>query len=80
MVKIKKVDCALLPPCADTLHQKLRRAHFVSIIWGNADSPQPGHGLDPLHYGWKEKDGCYMPNWFIGWLTDFRIPLSFELH
>jgi len=66
MANVKKVDCALLAPCANTLHQKLRRAHLVSIIWGNADSPQPGDGLDPLDYGWKEKNGCYVPIWFSG--------------
>lgn len=48
------------------MHNKLRRAHFISILWGNADSPHPGHGLDPLNYGWKEKNRYYTPDWFVG--------------
>ena len=22
--------------------------------------------MDPLKYGWKDKNGCYAPNWFMG--------------
>ena len=66
MTNVKKVDCALLPPCAKTVHNKLRRAHFISILWGNADSPHPGHDLDPLNYGWVNNDGYYTPDWFSG--------------
>ena len=55
MTNVKKVDCALLPPCAKTAHNKMQRAHFINILWGNADSAHPGHGLDYLNYGWKEK-------------------------
>ncbi|CAM1296565.1 Uncharacterised protein r2_g591 [Pycnogonum litorale] len=32
MNNVKKVDCTLLPPCAKTVHNRLRRAHFVSIL------------------------------------------------
>jgi len=66
MANVKKVDCALLPPCAKTLNHKTRRAHFISIVWGNADSAHPGQGLDPLNYGWKDKNGYYAPDWFSG--------------
>lgn len=66
MTNIKKVDCALLPPCSDALKQKLRRAQLVSTIWGKANLPQPAHHLDPLDYGWKEENGCYVPIWFTG--------------
>lgn len=66
MTNVKKVDCALLPPCAKTVHKKLQRAHFISVLWGNADLPHPGNGLDPLQYGWKDKNGCYTPDWFSG--------------
>jgi len=66
MANVKKVDCALLPPCAKTLRNKTRRAHFISIVWGNADSAHPGEGLDPLNYGWKDKNGDYAPDWFSG--------------
>ncbi|KAK6168800.1 hypothetical protein SNE40_019977 [Patella caerulea] len=66
MCGIKKVDCALLPPCEKTVYSKLQRAHFVSIIWGRADSADPGHGLDPLQFGWSKKNGCCSPEWFLG--------------
>ena len=35
-------------------------------LWGNADSAHPGQGLDPLNYGWKEKNGYNTPDWFLG--------------
>jgi len=66
MDKVKKVDCALLPPCAKTLSNKLRRAHYVSMIWRNAEKPNPDIGIDPLHYGWREENGQFMPDWFPG--------------
>ena len=65
MTNVKKVDCALLPPCAKTAHNKMPQAHFISIIWGNADSAHPRHSLDPLNYRWKEKNG-YTSDWFLG--------------
>ena len=46
MADVKKIDCAPFPPRARTLYKKVQRAHFVSIIWGNADLPYPGNGLD----------------------------------
>ncbi|XP_014677384.1 PREDICTED: uncharacterized protein LOC106817234 [Priapulus caudatus] len=66
MAKVKKVDCALLPPCGKTMWNKVQRAHYVSIIWGNADSPQPDQDLDPLQYGWKNENRHYVPDWFPG--------------
>lgn len=66
MLNVKKVDCALLPPCSKTVDKKLQRAHLISMIWGNADSAHPGEGLDPQNFGWKEIDGCYAPEWFSG--------------
>ena len=44
----------------------MQRAHFISILWGNADSAHPEHGLDPLNYGWKDNTGYYTPDWFLG--------------
>ena len=66
MANMKKVDCALLPPCARTVARKLQRAQYVSVIWGTADSPYPGRGLDPLDFGWKLNNGVYVPDWFEG--------------
>ena len=66
MANLKKVDCALLPPCSKTIKNKLQRAHYVSLIWGSVESANPAYQRDPLEYGWKDKDGCYIPDWFSG--------------
>ena len=66
MIKLKKVDCALRPPYAKTVHKKLQQTHFLSILWGNADSSYPGEGLDPLKFGWEQINGYYAPEWFLG--------------
>ncbi|XP_064620919.1 uncharacterized protein LOC135483801 [Lineus longissimus] len=66
MANVKKVDRALLLPCGKALSNKTRRAHYVSIVWDNADSPQPDHDLDPLQYGWKDEHGYYTPDWYPG--------------
>lgn len=66
MANIKKVDCALLPPCKKTLRKKVQRAHYVSIMWGNADSAEPGQDLDPVNFGWKCDNGLYSCDWFAG--------------
>ena len=63
---MKKGDCALLPPCSKTVQKKLQRAHYISILWGNGDSPHPGNNLDPLNYGWKKENGEYTPDWYTG--------------
>ncbi len=47
MSNVKKIDCALLLPCSKTVDKKLKRAHLISMVWGNADSAQPGERLDP---------------------------------
>ena len=66
MSKVNRVDCALLPSCAKTVSNKLQRAHYVTIIWGNADNPNPDYNLEPLQFGWKEDRGCYTPDWYSG--------------
>ena len=66
MDTVEKVDCALLPPCSKTLHNKIKRTNYVALLWGRADSSHPGDGLDPLDFGWAEKDGCFVPEWFSG--------------
>lgn len=66
MATVRTVDCAILPPCAKTLRQKVKRAHFISIIWGNADSESPANGLSPLDYGWKDDEGRLVPDWYEG--------------
>ena len=66
MATVKKVDCSLIPPCAKTLQNKIKRAHYVSITWGRADTAHPDNGLDPRNYGWGEKDGVFISEWFEG--------------
>ena len=66
MKNLKKVDCALLPPCSKTVHNKMLRAQYVSIVWGNAESAYPESGLNPCDYGWNIKNGSYIPVWFSG--------------
>lgn len=63
MTNVKKVDCALLPPCAKTVHNG---PTTLASCGGNADSSHPGHGLDPLNYGWMESNGYNAPEWFFG--------------
>ena len=62
----KRIDCALLPPCEKFLKKKVQRAHYVSLVWGKADSPSPCNYLDPCCYGWQCKEGAYEPLWFEG--------------
>ncbi|KAG1681964.1 Neprilysin-1 [Nymphon striatum] len=66
LANIKKFDCALLPSCTKTLQNKIRRTHYVRIMWGNAEASTPTDGLDPEKYGWKMENGCLVPNWFDG--------------
>lgn len=80
MVGVKKVDCALLPPCARTLHKKIQRAHFISNVWGNADSPYPDQGMNPVDFGWKLNNGFYIPEWFLGPHLPNDILLEVEDH
>ena len=64
-----KVDCALLPACAKTVHNKMQRAHFTSLaLFGEmmTRSAHPGHGFDSLNYRWKENNLYYTPKWVLG--------------
>ena len=49
---LKKVDCALLPPCNKTLYQKLKRANYISMVWSNAENANPVGELLPSDFGW----------------------------
>lgn len=66
MANIKKVDCALLPPCKLTLKMHVLRANYVSMMWSRASSCYPTVGLNPVDYGWYIKDGLLHPLWFSG--------------
>lgn len=62
----KRLDCALLPPCENTLQKKIQRANYVSIIWGRSALPNPVNGLNPVDYGWRFEEGHFVHNWFDG--------------
>ena len=64
---IRRVDCALLPPCRKSLEMKIKRTRYVAIIiWSRAVTPLPGDGLSPIEYGWHVKDNLLQPFWFEG--------------
>ena len=66
LANIKRVDCALLPPCHDTLEMKVKRTQFVTLMWKRAVTPYPGDGLSPIDYGWHLSDNLLKPTWFKG--------------
>ena len=64
---MKKLDCALLPPCRKTLQMKIRRAQYVAMLWNNASTAAPMTGHSPCDYGWSLDDkGRLLPKWFEG--------------
>ena len=64
--KMKKVDCGLLPPCQKVLELKVKRSHMIARLWFNADQPNPSMGLNPLNFGWVEKEKILFPKWYDG--------------
>ena len=64
--KIRKVNCAMLPPCRKTLVNIINRAVLVSRMWGQADTPNPSESWNPEEYSWREDHGEYQPVWFEG--------------
>ena len=63
---LRRFDWALLPPCQITLPQKVARAHYLTMIWCNADSPHLARGLKPEEYGWKLENEIFVPMWYDG--------------
>ena len=63
---LKKVDCALLPPCNKTPYQKLKRANYISMVWSNAENANPVGELLPSDFGWVLSNGRYLPIWYEG--------------
>ena len=66
LANIKRIDCALLPPCRRTLQKKLQRAHYVTVLWNRADTAYPGQDLSPTDYGWSADGTLLFPTWFEG--------------
>ena len=64
--KVKKVNCASLPPTNKSLMKHIQRANFIAMMWWNAEKPQPNVN-NPLDFGWKiSESGTFMPIWFEG--------------
>ena len=53
--KLRKINCALLPPCQKVLHQKILRAQYVSQVWSKAAEKNPSESLCPANYGWRRE-------------------------
>lgn len=65
--KVKKINCATLPPCAKVLSKHIQRASYVAFTWSNAHQMDPTMGLSPLNNGWVQLDGQFpVPEWFDG--------------
>ena len=64
LADIKKIDCALLPPSRRALTKKLQRAHYVTVLWRNANTVSPDQGLSPTDFGWSVKGSLLQPTWF----------------
>ena len=66
LANVKRINCALLPPCTATLKKKIQRAQYLSILWHRADKQNPSDGLDPTQFGWKKDEKAFIPEWFEG--------------
>ncbi|CAM1329216.1 Uncharacterised protein r2_g3830 [Pycnogonum litorale] len=65
--KLKKVNCASLPPCIKVLQKHIQRAAYVASMWANAHEADPSMGMSPYENGWtKDKEGINVPEWFDG--------------
>ena len=51
LANIKRVDCALLPPCLRTLEMKVLRTRYVTTLWTYARTASPGSEMSPEDYG-----------------------------
>ncbi|XP_041481075.1 uncharacterized protein LOC121428475 [Lytechinus variegatus] len=66
LANIKRVDCALLPPCRRTLEMKVRRTMYVARLWMRAVTSFPCENLSPIDHGWAVEDNILAPLWFEG--------------
>ena len=66
LARIKKISCASLPPCSQTLVNRIKRANFVAKIWKRADQVDPTGGECPFDYGWINSINGFQPFWFTG--------------
>ena len=66
LARLKKINCASLPPCAKTLLNHIKRAQYVARMWKRADETDPTGEASPTDYGWKLNQNCLEPDWFPG--------------
>ena len=64
--KLRKINCALLPPCQKVLHQKILWAQCVSQVWSKAAGKSPSESLCPANYGWRREENRWKWVWYIG--------------
>ena len=64
--KLRKINCALLPPCHKVMKNKIMRAQYVSQMWARASSKIPAEGLCPSQYGWLKDEGKWKIQWYHG--------------
>ena len=68
LAKLKKLNCASLPPCKKVLDNQIRRANFVARYWKNANQTDPTSMESPTDYGWREnQNGMLEPDWYPGY-------------
>ena len=65
--KIKRINCASLPPCSKTLLNHIRRSNYVAKLWKRADEIDPTEAESAVKYGWIETESGLQPEWFVGY-------------
>ena len=65
--KIKRINCASLPPYSKTLLNHIRRSNYVAKLWKRADEIDPTVAESAVKYGWIETESGLQPEWFVGY-------------
>lgn len=64
--RLKRINCASLPPCWKVLKCHLARSSYVARLWRRCDQAIPAD-RNATDYGWVEVDEeCLRPLWFEG--------------
>ena len=66
LTMMKKINCASLPSCSETLIHHIKRTNFVAKMWKQADEVNPTGGEHPINYGWIKTGEGLHPLWFTG--------------
>lgn len=66
LTNVKRVDCALLSPCLQTLNMKVQRTKYVTTLWTEARTTTTVSGMVPIEYGWHMNNGILETIWFKG--------------